>query len=473
MTSSYGLLTDFYELTMMQGYYLNGHNPPSVFEMFFRKHPFGGGFTIAAGLETLLRSLESIRFTGDDISYLDTTGLFREEFLEYLSTLSFTGDVYAVEEGEIVFPCEPLVRVHAPLIEAQWVESIVLNTINFQTLIATKTARICRAAGDREVIDFGLRRSHGPDGALTASRAAYIGGVSGTSNTLAGKIYAIPVRGTMAHSWVMAFGDEKDAFAKYSQVYPDGAILLIDTIDTLGSGLPHAIEVGKKLKKQGALSFGVRLDSGDLGELSKKVREELDAAGLPDAKIVASNDLDEYAIEKLASQGAPIDAYGVGTRLITAYDDPALGGVYKLIAVEKEGNQVLTMKVSDEPEKNTLPGIKQVYRFFGKDEEPLYDQIVLTEEPFPQLAGGTKIFRLSDFVPFKCPVAVSTCKPLLNRVMKGGELDAGLPGLDAIREKRETALSGMPIVYLRLDDPKMYTVSISSGLNQLRKNLNP
>ena len=265
MKQNFSLLTDFYELTMMQGYFLHDFNPPAVFEMFFRKHPFGGGFTVCAGLETLLRALEKMRFTDDDLGYLDSTGTFRQGFLTWLSGLSFSGDIRAVPEGEMVFPGEPLVQVHAPLIEAQWVESIILNIINFQTLIATKGARICMAADPAEVIDFGLRRAHGPDGGLSASRAAYIGGVSGTSNTLAGKEYGIPVKGTMAHSWVMAFGDETEAFEKYSRVYPEGTVLLIDTIDTLESGLPHAIETGRRLKQQGSTAFGVRLDSGDMG----------------------------------------------------------------------------------------------------------------------------------------------------------------------------------------------------------------
>ena len=307
------LLTDFYELSMMQGYLLQKENPGVVFDMFFRRQPFGGGFAVFAGLEDLLKYVSALAFSQEDLAYLESLGAFRPEFLDYLAGFRFTGDIWAMDEGTLAFPGEPLVRVHGSLMETQLIESALLAIINFQTLIATKSARVRQAANGGTVIEFGLRRAQGVDGALSASRAAFIGGAHATSNTLAGKNFGIPVRGTMAHSWVMAFGSEREAFEKYAEIYPDGALLLIDTYDTLGSGIDNAIAIGKRLTAEGHRNFGVRLDSGDLEYLSKKVRQRLDDAGLKEARIVASNELDENIIHQLITQGAPIDIWGVGT----------------------------------------------------------------------------------------------------------------------------------------------------------------
>jgi nicotinate phosphoribosyltransferase len=331
------LLTDFYELTMMQGYFLNHYDPDTVFEMFFRKAPFDGGFTVFAGLQPLLEAVQELAFTPADRAFLQAEG-FGKEFLDYLSSFRFSGDIYAMPEGTVVFPGEPLLRVHAPLIQAQLLESLVLNILNFQTLVATKAARIWLASGEGTVLEFGLRRAQGVDGALAASRAAFIGGAAATSNALAGRLFGIPVRGTMAHSWIMAFPSELEAFRKYAEVYPDGCILLIDTYDTLKSGLENAVLVGKSLKESGHSHFGVRLDSGDLEYLSKRVRKRLDEEGLEEAVIAASNELDEEIIQQLIAQEAPIDVWGVGTHLVTAKGDPALTGVYKLAARRVDGD---------------------------------------------------------------------------------------------------------------------------------------
>ena len=317
-STSLTLLTDFYELSMMQGYLLQKENPRVVFDMFFRRQPFGGGFSVFAGLEAVLRYISALTFSQEDLAYLESLGAFHRGFLDYLADFRFSGDIWAMDEGTLAFPGEPMIRVHAPLMEAQLIESALLAIINFQTLIATKSARVRLAANGGTVIEFGLRRAQGVDGALSASRAAFIGGASSTSNTLAGKHFGIPVKGTMAHSWVMAFASEREAFEKYAESYPDGALLLIDTYDTLGSGIENAIAVGRKLKAAGHGNFGVRLDSGDLEYLSKKVRQLLDEAGLTDALIVASNELDEHIIHQLITQGAPIDVWGVGTNLVTA-----------------------------------------------------------------------------------------------------------------------------------------------------------
>jgi nicotinate phosphoribosyltransferase len=326
-----GLFTDFYELTMMQGYMLQGKNEEVVFDMFFRRQPFSGGYSIFTGLSDILDSLENISFSEEDLNYLRSLKIFKDDFLEYLKEFKFTGNVYAMDEGSIIFPNEPIIRIHSTIIEAQLIESLILNTINFQTLIATKSARVSYASGGSTILEFGLRRAQGFDGALTASRAAFIGGSDATSNTLAGKIYGIPVKGSMAHSWIMAFDSELEAFRKFTELYPDSAILLIDTYDTLGSGIENAIIVGLEQKKKGK-SITVRLDSGDFFYLSREIRKRLDAAGLLNAKIVVSNDLDEEIIHQLLTDGATIDTWGVGTNLVTGGTDSAFGGVYKLAA---------------------------------------------------------------------------------------------------------------------------------------------
>jgi nicotinate phosphoribosyltransferase len=461
------LLTDFYELTMMQGYLLQKHNPQAVFEMFFRRAPFGGGFAVFAGLEPLLRTVQEFHFTDEDLEYLASQRIFRREFLEYLKTFRFSGDILAMDEGTLVFPNEPLIRVQAPLIEAQLLESLLLNIVNFQTLIATKAARIWLAAGEGEILEFGMRRAHGVNGALAATRAAYIGGVSGTSNTLAGRMYGIPVRGTMAHSWIMSFGSELEAFQKYAEVYPDGCILLIDTYDTLKSGLENAIEVGRRLRQAGHDSFGVRLDSGDLEYLSREVRSRLDAAGLQEARIAASNELDEQIIHELINKQAPIDIWGVGTNLVTGKDDPALTGVYKLMAKEVEGRFLPTIKVSNNPDKISDPGVKQVYRFYNGNGSPMADLLALQEEPAPdgrpyRFYHPRYPYRYLDLTDYHRTEA------LLTEKMLGGRVACEFPTLQRIQERTRKGLRALDDTYRRILNPHVYKVSLSESLKELK-----
>jgi nicotinate phosphoribosyltransferase len=464
------LLTDFYELSMMQGYFLQQENPPVVFDMFFRRQPFGGGFAVFAGLESALSHIASISFTLDDLAYLESLGKFRKEFLDSLASFRFRGDIWAMSEGTLAFPGEPLVRVHASLIEAQMVESALLAILNFQTLIATKAARIRLAANGGDVVEFGLRRAQGVDGALSASRAAFIGGAAATSNTLAGKLYGIPVRGTMAHSWIMAFRSEREAFEKYADIYPDGTMLLIDTYDTLGSGIENAIAVGKRLAKGGHATFGVRLDSGDLEYLSKAVRTRLDAAGLTAARIMASNELDEYIVRQLVTQGAPIDAWGVGTHLVTGGGDPALTGVYKICARRDGSTWVPTIKVSNNPEKVTNPGIKQVWRFANAGGSPLADLIGLSDDP-PE-AGAAHLFHhpMGDYRSFTLSEYASITPLLSPRMKDGVPLDAGT-NLAGMQSRAAAELEHLDDTYKRLINPHLYRVSLSTGLHELKTRL--
>jgi nicotinate phosphoribosyltransferase len=467
MPDNYALLTDFYELTMMQGYFRFNHNPRVVFEMFFRRAPFEGGFSVFAGLEDLLEGLEKLRFHDDDLAFLAGQKIFASDFLDYLADFRFSGDVYAMDEGTLVFPGEPLVRVHAPLIEAQLIESFLLNVLNFQTLIATKAARVYLASEEGHVLEFGLRRAHGVNGALAASRAAYIGGSEATSNTLAGKLYGIPVKGTMAHSWVMAFEDERKSFENYARIYPEGCILLIDTYDTLESGLENAIAVGRALKEQGYSGFGVRLDSGDLEYLSKEVRRRLDAAGLPDAKIAASNELDERIINQLVAEKAPIDVWGVGTNLVTAKDDPSLAGVYKLKAREENGVFRPTIKVSNNPEKTTDPGVKQVYRFLNGSGGPIADLMALAEE---SVEPGRPYRFYHPRYPYRYldVDGYEAIEPLLSPKMKAGKIACELPSLRAIQAGMKEKLGRLDHTYKRILNPHVYKVSLSRELMEMK-----
>lgn len=465
-----GLLVDFYELSMMQGYFLRRENPAVVFDMFFRRQPFGGGFSVFAGLESALSHVSTLCFTQDDLAYLDRLGSFHRDFLDELARFRFRGDIWAMEEGTLAYPGEPLVRVHGSLMEAQIVESALLCILNFQTLIATKASRIRLAAGGGDVVEFGLRRAQGLDGALSASRAAFIGGAAATSNALAGKLFGIPVRGTMAHSWVMAFASEREAFEKYAATYPDATVLLIDTYDTLGSGIANAIEVGKSLRASGHRSFGVRLDSGDLEYLSKRVRERLDAAGLTEARIMASNELDEHIVHQLVTRGAPVDAWGVGTHLVTGGGDPALTGVYKICARRSGGDWVPTIKVSNNPEKVTNPGVKQVWRFTGSAGSPLADLICLDADPpvpgaahrFHHPAGDMRSFTLRDYAGMT---------PLLTLRMKDGRVLADSPSLQAVQARAIAELDSLDDTYKRLINPHVYRVSLSTGLRNLKARL--
>ena len=466
------LTTDFYELTMMQGYYLNNENPDVVFDMFYRKNPFDGGYAVFAGLGEMLSQLESLNFSANDIAYLKSLNIFDQRFLDYLSTYRFHGDIYAPKEGTTVFPGEPLVRVHTKLIDAQLIESLLLNTINFQTLIATKAMRVCTAAKDGTVMEFGLRRAQGMDGGLSASRAAYIGGCKLTSNTLAGKVFGIPVGGTMAHSWIMAYDNELEAFREFSKIYPNNCILLIDTYDTLGSGIENAIIVGKEQKAKG-LKVGVRIDSGDLSYLARAVRQRLDEAGLEDATICVSNDLTEEIITTLVTDGVPINSWGVGTNLVTGGNQSALGGVYKLAAKRRpDGSFQPTIKVSNSYAKTTNPGIKQIYRFYGQDDLAIADLITLDDE---KIEPGKDLIFFHPFTDgdlFQLKAGkYSRFEKLLNLVMKDGKVCMEKTELKDIQAYAKESQSHFHRTYKRLINPHIYKVSLSKKLKELKHDL--
>ena len=382
------LLTDLYEMTMMQGYFKSANHDVAVFDAFYRKNPCDGGYAICAGLDQVIDYIKNLHFSAEDISYLRGLHIFDEDFLSYLENFRFSGDIYAIPEGTLIFPREPLIKVIAPIMEAQLVETAILNIINHQSLIATKAARVCYAAGSDGVMEFGLRRAQGPDSGTYGARAAVIGGCKGTSNVLAGQLFDVPVLGTHAHSWIMSFPDEYTAFKTYANLYPSACILLVDTYDTLKSGVPHAIRVFREMREAGIplTYYGVRIDSGDLAYLSKQIRKMLDDAGFPDAVISASNDLDEYLIESLKLQGAEITSWGVGTNLITAKDNPAFGGVYKMAVIQKEdGNFVPKIKISENSEKITNPGNKTIYRIYDKATGKIRaDLICLADETFDE-----------------------------------------------------------------------------------------
>ncbi len=470
------LLTDFYELTMMQGYFFNCPHDQGVFEMFFRRQPFQGGYTVFAGLGPLLEALAGLRFTDKEIAYLDSQGMFKREFLDYLSGFRFRGDVFSVPEGTVVFPNEPLLRVRGILMEAQIVESMLLNFINFQSLIATKTARIVSIAGDRPVMEFGLRRAQGIDGALSAARAAFIGGASSTSNTLAGKTYGIPVSGTMAHSWVMNFGSELEAFRKYAAMYPDRCVLLVDTFDTLKSGIPNAITVFKELREKKPSLMAVRIDSGDLEYLSKKARAMLDGGGLREVKIFVSSDLDEWIMLQLIESGAPIEGWGVGTRLVTGWNDPALTGVYKIVATKRGELFNPRIKISNQAEKITNPGVKNIMRFCNEKNQMLADLIYLGEEEaelekaiarkapvrFNHPATDYAQFILSDY---------ASARKLLAPVMKDGVVLGRNNLLQDIQEYRRKEIETLDKTYRRLLNPHIYKISLSDRLKKLKTDM--
>lgn len=380
------LLTDLYELTMMQGYFeKQSANETVIFDVFFRENPVKNGYSIMAGLEQVIEYIKNLNFSYEDVDYLRGLGIFSEDFLHYLSGFHFSGNIYAIPEGSVIFPKEPILKVIAPIMEAQLVETAILNIINHQSLIATKTARVVHAAQGDGVMEFGLRRAQGPDAGLYGARAAMIGGCVGTSNVLAGKMFDVPIMGTHAHSWIMSFPDEYTAFKAYAELYPDACTLLVDTYDTLKSGVPNAIRVFREMKEAGIhpKSYGIRLDSGDLAYLSKKARVMLDAAGFEDAVIAASNDLDEMLINDLKIQGAAITSWGVGTHLITSKDCPSFGGVYKLAAIEKDGKFIPKIKISENTEKITNPGDKTIYRVYDKETGKLRaDLICFADETY-------------------------------------------------------------------------------------------
>ena len=459
---------------MAQGFWKMGMNSRAVFEMFFRSQPFGGGFSVFAGLGTLIEKLKAFILSGDDISYLKGLGIFDDAFLDYLKNFRFSGSIYAMDEGTIVFPNEPLIRVDGGLIECQIIEGMLLNTINFQSLIATKTARVSLASGNKAIMEFGLRRAQGPDGALSASRAAYIGGASGTSNVLAGKEFNIPVLGTMAHSWVMALPCEENAFRAFADIYPDRSVFLIDTYDTLKSGIVNAIKVGKNLAEKGK-NFGVRLDSGDIHYLSVEVRKKLDEAGLHKATITVSNELDEHIIKTLTDSGAPVDVWGVGTQMVTGGNAAAFTGVYKLAARDdRKGGLTATMKFSDNPDKTTNPGVKQVWRV--KDTGGMYiaDVLSLEESGEPDLIEKGKSYSFwhpsADYRRFSHDLD-GCAEPLLKEKILDGKQTGSREELKDIQNRVRLGLECLDQSYKRILNPHIYKVSITERLRSLKLEL--
>lgn len=457
---NFGLYLDYYELTMAQGYFLsNRHNLKANFDYFFRTNPFGSGYTVFAGLSDFLELLQVFRFGSEAIDYLHQKG-FKDEFLDYLKDFKFKGNIFSAQEGEIVFPYEPLIRVEGNIIETQVIESMLLNVINFESLIATKARRIRFVAKDKIVSDFGLRRGQGL-ASLFASRAAIIGGINSTSNVLAAFNYDLTPAGTQAHSWIQSFGDELEAFRKFAEYYPDNCVLLVDTFDTLRSGIPNAIKVAKELETKGKRLRAIRLDSGDLAYLSKKARKMLDDAGLNYVKIVASNQLDEYLIKSLDDQNAPIDFFGVGTNLITGQKDAALDGVYKISQIEDNP----TIKLSEDISKVTLPGRKKIYRYFNGEGKFYADCIALIDEDEIEL-------MIHPFDIYKkCNLVGLKIEEILEQVVKDGDVIIPEKSVNEIASYSEFRFSQLPDEHKRFEYPHIYKVGITPKLLELRDNL--
>ncbi|GAB4279644.1 MAG: nicotinate phosphoribosyltransferase [Candidatus Rifleibacteriota bacterium] len=473
-SGSLSLLTDLYQLTMAYGYWKTNHtDKQGIFNLFFRKNPFNSGYTIACGLEQALELLSHFRFDSSDIDYLstlkgnDNSDLFDKGFLDYLANMEFCCDVEAVEEGTVVFPHEPMLRITGPIIQCQILETPLLNILNFQSLIATKAARICQAAGGQPVLEFGLRRAQGINGALSASRAAYIGGCNSTSNVLAGKLFGIPVKGTHAHSWVMSFADEEEAFSEYARAMPNNCLFLVDTYNTL-EGVKKAINVGKKLRESGHELVGIRLDSGDLAYLSIEARKLLDDAGFEKAVICASNDLDEHIITSLKQQGATIALWGVGTKLATGYDQPALGGVYKLVALKEPGKEwEHKIKLSEQAIKVTNPGKLQIRRYINNGEavgDMLYDELL--PKPDKNLiidpADGTRRKQFPDS---------SQTRDLLVPVIVKGKVVYKSKGIHAARDRVKADLALFHEGIKRFVNPHLYPVGLEERLYKLKTDL--
>lgn len=467
------LLTDLYELTMMQGYFRNmDRNETVIFDAFYRNNPNGGGYAISAGLEQLISYIKELHFAPQDIEYLASLNIFDKDFLDYLADFRFSGSVYAIPEGTVIFPREPLVKVIAPIMEAQLVETAILNIINHQSLIATKASRVCWAARGDGIMEFGLRRAQGPDAGTYGARAAVIGGCIGTSNVLCGQLFDVPVKGTHAHSWIMSFPDEYTAFKTYADMYPSACILLVDTYDTLKSGVPNAIRVFQEMRDAGVeLSFyGIRLDSGDLAYLSKKARKMLDEAGFPDAVISASNDLDEYLIDSLKVQGAAITSWGVGTNLITSKDWPAFGGVYKLAAIMGEdGKFIPKIKLSENSEKVTNPGNKTIYRIYDKETGKIKaDLICLVDEKFSEDEPLLLFDPLEPWKKTKLKPGTYTMRELLKPVFVDGKCVYESPKVMDIRDYCQRELSTLWDETRRLVNPQEVYVDLSSKLYDIK-----
>lgn len=464
------MMTDLYQLTMMYGYYRKGMSGnQAVFDLFFRKTKSNSSYAVMAGTESIIEYINDLHFSDSDIEYLRTLKLFSEDFLQELRGLRFTGDIYAMKEGTLVYPYEPLVRVTAPIMEAQLIETALLNLVNHQTLIATKANRVVHAARGGQVLEFGLRRAQGPDAGIYGARAAVVGGCVATSNVLTGQLFGIPVKGTHAHSWVMSFPTELDAFRAYAEIFPDSCMLLVDTYNTLKSGVPNAITVFKELRAKGYEPVGIRLDSGDLSYLSKKARKMLDDAGFPNAKIFVSGDLDENVINSLNMQGAKIDVWGVGTKLITSDDQPALGGVYKLAAEIIDGKLIPKIKISENAVKITNPGLKTVYRLYDKNHMAIADLIALVGENLDFSKPLTihhpeqtyKRMTLTDY----------TARELLVPIFINGSQVYALPTIDEVARYARTELDSLWEESKRLLNPHVYKVDYSDGLYDLKSRL--
>ncbi|TVQ65937.1 MAG: nicotinate phosphoribosyltransferase [Balneolaceae bacterium] len=453
--------TDYYELTMAQGYFKSGvHHRTASFDYFFRKVPFNGGYVVFAGLKELIDTIQHLKYSEGEIDYLIREG-FSEDFISYLRTFQFKGTIYSVREGEIVFPNEPVLRVEGNLLETQLIETLLLNILNFQSLIATKASRIKYAAGDEcTVLDFGLRRAQGLAG-IHATRAAIIGGLDGTSNVYSAQRFSIPAGGTMAHSWIQTFEDELTAFRTYAEIYPDSTHLLVDTYNTLGSGVPNAITVARELRAKGHELKGIRLDSGDLAYLSKQARGILDEAGFANVKIAASNQLDERVITSLKIQQAPIDIYGVGTRLVTGDETPALDGVYKLGSISGKP----TLKISENIEKITLPGNKKIFRYFNEDGTFYGDAILLKDET------DIERFHHPTFPAKQSPVKDQRHEKILTKVIDKGNQTFEIPLVKEISEYKKQRFKLLQDEYKRFDNPHIYKVGISTRLLKTRDNL--
>ena len=464
------LLTDLYQLTMINGYFENNvHNDVVVFDMFFRKNACKGGYTIVCGIEQLVEYIENLKFSESDLDYLKTLNLFSDKFLDFLRDFKFTGDIYTVEEGTVMFPNEPIIRIKAPLYQAQLIETALLTIINFQSLIATKASRVCFAAKGDPVFEFGLRRAQGPDAGTYGARAAIIGGCTATANVLAGKMFNIPVVGTHAHSWVQKFDNELDAFEAYAKIYPNNCLLLVDTYDVLKSGMPNAIKVFKDLKARGHKPLGIRLDSGDLDYLSKECKNMLTEAGFEDVRITASNDLDEYCISNLKSSGSPINSWGVGTKLITSSDSPSLGGVYKLVASYKDGKYDPKIKISEDPEKITNPGYKKVVRIYNTQGHAEADLIMLEDESIDTTKPLT-IFH--PVYKWKTKTFTNyTIKELLKPLYINGECKYEKKSVIEIQEYTRNELNTLWREYKRLLYPQTYKVDLSEKLCTLKESM--
>ncbi|MEK3684652.1 nicotinate phosphoribosyltransferase [Paenibacillus sp. FSL R10-2736] len=466
MRRELALHTDKYQINMMYAHWVNGtHKRRAVFEAYFRKLPFGNGFAVFAGLERIAQYIAELRFTEDDIRYLsEQEENYAPAFLEELLQFHFQGSIHSMKEGALVFPDEPLIRVEGTIMEAQLVETAILNFMNYQTLIATKASRIKQVAPNDTLLEFGTRRAQEADAAVWGARAAYVGGFHATSNMLAGKMFGIPTKGTHAHSWVQSFPSEQEAFDAYARVMPDGVTLLVDTFDTLRSGVPNAINTAKKLEAQGKRMNGIRLDSGDLAYLSRKARQMLDEAGLQYVKIVASNDLDENTIMNLKSQGAAIDTWGVGTQLITASDQPSLGGVYKLVEIESpSGEMIPTIKISSNPEKVSTPGKKSVYRIIGQNGKALADYISFSGEEAPR--NGVRLKLFNPLHPYmRKHVEHYEALPMLEPIVVNGFQVYQLPDLSEIRRYHQEQLDLFWPEYLRKLNPEVFRVNLSEQL---------